>query len=98
MRKIKITGDGTVTGTRVRDAETGEEIDNCTAVYFKHEVGAIPEAVLHFQLVEIEVDGVVETTTLHDETRSYKLNPALKPKMPEPPPLRYVREDGENKQ
>lgn len=55
--KIKVTGDGTVTGTRVVD-ESGSDIsDAVTAVRFEHAAGKLPRVEVDLQFVEVGFPG-----------------------------------------
>lgn len=44
--KVRIIADGTVSGTRVYDAQTGREIGNVARVAFEHEAGHPPQVTL----------------------------------------------------
>ena len=59
--KIKIISDGTVTGTRVLDADTGEELKDCTAVHWYIDtVHGIAIADVRFWKTEVDLVGEQE--------------------------------------
>lgn len=63
--KIKIISDGTPRGTRVTNAETGEDVKGARAVLFEHRVGECPR-------VTIEVLGpVIEITEIGEEIQRF---------------------------
>ena len=75
-RQIKITSDGTPTGTRVIDAETGESIKGIFSVEWEHtEPGIMPIVTLRGYFIPIEaiatVSEPVETTDLESKFRTY---------------------------
>jgi len=55
--KVKIVSDGTSTGTRIFN-EDGERLKNVTAVEWRIEVGGIPEAIVTFRNVSVELTNV----------------------------------------
>jgi hypothetical protein len=68
-RRLKIVSDGNFIGTRVIDAETGEEIGGVTGVTWRHELGDYPRATIEVWGVAADVDGLYETTSLQDDAR-----------------------------
>ena len=62
--RIKIVSDGTQWGTKVTNAETGEEIERVLSVYWTHEAGQSPQALIRV-LAEVELvaaeAGIKET-------------------------------------
>lgn len=60
-RRIRITGDGDVMGTRVHDADTGEDLSNLIwSVYWQHVAGQAPRAVVTFAAAALDVVAAVE--------------------------------------
>jgi hypothetical protein len=57
---LKIISDGTVKGTRVVDAQTGEEVGNVTAVSWSMGNDGLTEAVVTLGCVPAEVAGEME--------------------------------------
>ena len=57
--RLKILSDGTVGGSRLVDAATGEQIENVTFIELKIDPAQGVKALIHFQM--LEVDLMVET-------------------------------------
>jgi hypothetical protein len=57
---LKIIGDGTPRGTRVVNAETGEEVEGVYMVTFSHYAHSVPQAVIYFYDPEVDVEVSVE--------------------------------------
>lgn len=77
--KIKIISNGSVTGTRVINADTGEVLKDVRFVAWEHKVGEQPTATLEFVGVPIEasVSGeLIDITSLEDEYKTYELRRA----------------------
>lgn len=56
MIKLKIVSDGRPNGTRVIDAETGEELDWVTRVEWTHTCKDVSSAIIHVCEVAVEID------------------------------------------
>ena len=59
--KVKVISDGTASGTRVLDADTGEPITNVREVYFNHGAGEEPKLI-------VELVGGVELQFVAPDT------------------------------
>lgn len=75
MSRIRIVSDGTPNGTRVENADTGEEIESVVAIMWKVDVDkAVAEAVCTFELCAADVvgDGLIGTigTTSEEPTNA----------------------------
>jgi hypothetical protein len=57
--KLKIVSDGTPRGTKVRDADTGREIDDVREVRWRLKSGQPAEAMITFrpESIDLEVDA-----------------------------------------
>jgi hypothetical protein len=65
--RVKIVSDGTSPiGTRVVNAETGEELERVVSVEWRHEAGYQPNAVITDISVEaeLEAEATIETETI----------------------------------
>lgn len=75
--KLKIVSEGTVMGSRVVNAETGEILDGVTSVNWKHDAGDLPRAVITLIGMPVEncinVGEAVEVTKLGDPIRMFEL-------------------------
>jgi hypothetical protein len=57
--RLKIISNGKVMGTHVVNAETGEELENCTAVSFSIDVKSLTaKATVELVLAEAEIDAL----------------------------------------
>lgn len=56
MRNLKVIGKFDVCGTRVIDADTGQEINNIKSVTWKHTAGEMPTCIV--ELVGVALEGV----------------------------------------
>ena len=56
--KLKIISDGTIYGSRVLNAETGEEVERVRSVTWYHEANKMPYAII--TLMDTDVQVVVD--------------------------------------
>ena len=75
--RIKILSDGSPTGTRLVDAESGEPVHGVTSIEWAHKAGELVYAVVEFHSLPVEiivdVGPVFETTELGDSFRTYAM-------------------------
>lgn len=57
--KLKVVSDGTPQGTKVLNAETGEEVDNVYAVTWEARADK-PESMAQISLAKIEIEALGE--------------------------------------
>jgi hypothetical protein len=62
--KVKIISDGTVRGTKIIDAETGEPVPNVVEVSFVHKAGDIPRAIIRTLMTELDAETGAEKITI----------------------------------
>lgn len=55
--RIKIRSDGSPYGCDVIDAETGETMENVTAVHWEHRAGELPKVTIDLLFVDVDVAG-----------------------------------------
>lgn len=69
--KIKIVSDGSVTGTKVVDADSGELIENVTQVAWQHGAKCVPLATLDVVCPAVDAIGQVDVINHGDYFRTY---------------------------
>ncbi len=61
MKRLKVTNDGTPLGTKLFDADTGEELclDKAATIIWINRINEAPRVIVEFMLPEIKVEGDV---------------------------------------
>jgi hypothetical protein len=72
--KLKIISNGQAIGTKIINADTGEEIEGIVSVKWQIDgPGELSKMELQFINIPVEVEGIVEDTVIGEGTRHYEI-------------------------